>query len=351
METNSHPFIYPQKLHAGDKVAVLSPASGLPEIFPAVYEQGLQRLRDIFHLEPIEYPTTRKMNSAPQDRARDLHAAFADPEIKAIISSIGGEDQIKVLKYLDPKLLKANPKAFVGFSDNTNLHNFLWSLGLVSYHGGSIMLEFGRGGAMHPYTLEALQRALFEQGEFRLRPATSYTDENKDWHDPTSLSDEPEHFPSSGWTWRNAHTTVEGTLWGGNLEILNWNLRANKYIQPVENYAGTIFYFETSEELPSATEVYRILMCMGERGLLQQFSAVLVGRPKAWSFEHPHTPEEKERFTREQADAVIRALDEYHPGVPTIFNLDIGHTDPQLILPNGGQIRIDGEQQEIYVRF
>jgi hypothetical protein len=51
----------------------------------------------------------------------------------------------------------------------------------------------------------------------------------------------------------------------------------NKHIQPVEAYAGTVFYFETSEELPSATEVYRILMCMGERGLLQQFAVNFCG--------------------------------------------------------------------------
>jgi len=351
MSTTLNAFIYPPKLRPGDRVAILSPSSGLPEIYPAVFEQGLQRLRKFFQLELVEYPTTRKMHSSPQERARDIHAAFADPEIKAIICSIGGDDQIKVLKYLDPQLLKANPKAFFGFSDNTNLHNFLWNLGLVSYHGGSIMLQFGRGGTMHPYTLESLKHALFEQGEFEIHPAASYTDEDKDWNDPANLSREPELFPSSGWIWQNASTVVEGTLWGGNLEILDWNLRANKYIQPVEVYADTVFYFETSEELPSATEVYRILMCMGERGLLQQFAAVLAGRPKAWSFEHSHTPEEKAQFTREQAEAVTRALNEYHPGVPVVFNLDIGHTDPQLIMPNGGHIRIDSGRRKIFVRY
>ena len=103
--SNSDQFIYPSKANPGDKVAVLSPSRGLPEIYPAVYEQGLQRLREIFHLEPVEYPTTHKMHSSPQDRARDIHTAFADPEIKAVISSIGGDDQLKVLKYLDHLLL------------------------------------------------------------------------------------------------------------------------------------------------------------------------------------------------------------------------------------------------------
>jgi len=349
--SNSDQFIYPSKANPGDKVAVLSPSSGLPEMYPAVYEQGLQRLREIFHLEPVEYPTTRKMHSSPQDRARDIHTAFADPEIKAVISSIGGDDQLKVLKYLDPELLKTHPKAFFGYSDNTNLLNFLWNLGIVSYHGGSIMDRFGRSGAMHSYTLESLKRALFEQGEFEMYPSPTYTDEDKDWNDPANLSSQPELFSNSGWTWQNAETVVEGTLWGGNLEIVDWNLRANRYIQPVETYAGTIFYFETSEEMPSATEVYRILMCMGERGLLQQFAAILIGRPKAWFFTRPYTAEEKAQFTSEQAEAITRALNEYHPGVLVAFNLDIGHTDPQCILPNGGRVRIDGVQHKIYLTY
>jgi muramoyltetrapeptide carboxypeptidase LdcA involved in peptidoglycan recycling len=344
-------FVYPPKVQPGDKVAVISPSSGLPEIFPTAYEQGIQRLRNFFQLEPVEYPTTRKMHSSPQDRARDLHAAFADPQIKAIISSIGGDDQIKVLKYLDPELIKAHPKAFFGYSDNTNLHNFLWNQGIVSYHGGSIMVEFGRSGAMHPLTLQSLKRALFEHGEYELHPAPDFTDENLDWNDPTNLSRLPKLFSAPGWIWQHTQAIVEGTLWGGNLEILDWNLRANRYIQPLETYTGKIFYFETSEELPSATEVYRILMCMGERGLLQQFAAILVGRPKAWSFEHPHTTQEKATFVSEQAEAINRALSEYHPNVPAIFNLDIGHTDPQFIIPNGGQIKIDGIQRKISLLY
>ncbi|GCE10694.1 S66 family peptidase [Tengunoibacter tsumagoiensis] len=346
-----HSFTYPPKLRPGNKVAILSPSLGLPEVFPAVFEQGLQRLREFFQLEPVEYPTTRQLHSPPQDRARDLHAAFVDPEIKAIIASIGGDDQIKVLKYLDPELIKAHPKVFLGYSDNTNLHNFLWNLGLVSYHGGTIMVEFGRCGEMHPTTLESLKYALFERGAYQIRPASVYTDESLDWNNILSLSQHPTMFPAPGWIWHNADKHIEGTLWGGNLEILDWNLRANRYIQPVETYAGTIFYFETSEEMPSATEVYRILMCMGERGLLQQFAAVLIGRPKAWSFAHPHTAAEKATFTREWTEAVIKALSEYHPDVLAVFNLDIGHTDPQFVLPNGGQVRIDGFQKKISVIY
>ena len=141
-------FTYPPKPQPGDDVAILSPSSGLPGVFPAVYEQGLRRLRDEFELTPVQYPTTRVMGSSLEARAQDVHAAFADPAIKAIICSIGGEDEIKLLKYLDPAILRANPKPFLGYSDNTNLHLLLWNQGIVSYYGGSIMVQFGRGGRM-----------------------------------------------------------------------------------------------------------------------------------------------------------------------------------------------------------
>lgn len=158
--SNARKFVYPEKLQRGDKVAILSPSMGLPERFPRVYELGLKRLREAFGLIPVEYPTTRSMWTAAEERARDVHAAFVDPEIKGIICSIGGDYEIKMLKYLDPEIISANPKPFFGYSDNTNLHIFLWDLGLVSYYGGSIMVQFGRNGAMNEHTVESLKRVL-----------------------------------------------------------------------------------------------------------------------------------------------------------------------------------------------
>src|SRR4051812_19409397 len=88
----------------GDRIAVLSPSSGLPELFPAPYELGLARLEKDFGLVPVEYPSTRRMGASPQERAADLHAAFADPDIAAVIASIGGDDQLTVLPHLDREL-------------------------------------------------------------------------------------------------------------------------------------------------------------------------------------------------------------------------------------------------------
>jgi muramoyltetrapeptide carboxypeptidase LdcA involved in peptidoglycan recycling len=350
-EDRGRGFVYPEKLHPGDRVAVLSPSAGLPGLFPAVFEQGLRRLQEVFDLTPVEFPTTRRMNSPLEERARDVHAAFADTSIKGIITSIGGEDQIKLLKHLDPDLIGANPKPFFGYSDNTNLQLFLWNLEIVSYYGGAIMVQFGRGGGMDPYTVDSLRRALFERGEFEIAPAPEYTDEFGDWADPETLTRPPAMFPNAGWTWLNEGRIVEGVAWGGCLEIVDWQLLASRYILPNDVYDGCILYMETSEEMPSATDVYRVLAGMGERGLLQRFPAVLIGRPQAWTLERPRTAEEKAKYTHAQEEAVRHALQEYHPEAIAVFNMDFGHTNPQCIIPSGGWIKVDGVEKRISVRY
>jgi muramoyltetrapeptide carboxypeptidase LdcA involved in peptidoglycan recycling len=342
---------YPEKPKPGDRVAVLSPAAALPAIFPAPFELGLRRLRDEFGLVPVEYPTTRKLGASPAERAADVNAAFADPGIAAILTSIGGEDQIKVLPHLDGDVLRANPKPFFGHSDNTNLHIYLWNLGIVSYYGGTVMTALGRGGAMNPHTEEALRAALFTHDEYELRPATAYNDVDRDWGDPANLETEPPMLPTDGWTWHGPDTIVTGRTWGGCLELIDWNLRAGRWLRSPEAYEGAILYLETSEEMPPASLVYRVLSGMGERGMLQRFAAVLVGRPKGWALDNRTTPEGKAAYVSAQREAVVTALDEYHPGVPVVLDVDFGHTDPQLVVPNGGEATVDPVARRVTVRY
>lgn len=106
------------------RVAVLSTSFAAPGMFPAVHEQAMQRLRAL-GFEPVEFPTTRQLGASPADRARYIAAAFADESLLAILASIGGDDQITVIPYLDAETIAAHPKPFLGYSDNTHLLNWL----------------------------------------------------------------------------------------------------------------------------------------------------------------------------------------------------------------------------------
>ncbi|AXE85113.1 S66 peptidase family protein [Streptomyces sp. Go-475] len=344
--------LYPPKPSPGDGIAVISASGGLPELLPLPYELGLERLREEYELEPVEYPTTRKTGSTPQERAADIHAAFADPDIKAVIASIGGDDQITVLPYLHRELIRANPKPFFGMSDNTNLLAFLRNSGIVAFHGGSVMGELGRPGAMHPQTADSLRAALFTPGPYELRPAERWRDIDRDWADPATFDAEPETRPGTGWAWVNPDRVVEGRTWGGCLEIVGWLLMADREIaRDLSEYEGGVLLLETSEEMPSATEVYRTLRNMGERGLLQRFPALLMGRPKTWFFNRPNRPEEAARYASDQREAVLRAMRDYAPDTLIVFDVDFGHTDPQLVIPYGGTVRVDGPDRRITVTY
>jgi len=311
----------------------------------------MDRLRTELGVVPVEYPTTRRVGAPPQDRAADLMAAFADPTIKAVLATIGGDDQITVLSHLDASLATANPKPYFGYSDNTNLLNWLWNLGIVGYHGGSTMVHLGRGGGLHPVSIRSLKSALFTTDEVEITPVDTFSEDEVNWAAPEALTTSGAMQPSDGWSWHNAAGEVTGRTWGGNLEILHWNLAAGRWIRPSADYAGCILLLETSEEMPSATEVYRMLRNMGERGLLAQFPAVVVGRPKASVWSSPKDPEERATFRADQRDAVLRALEAYNPSAMAVFGVDFGHTDPQWIIPYGGVMRIDGLRRMINVRY
>src|SRR6185295_11614851 len=120
--------------------------------------------------EPVEYPTTRELGASPADRAADLMAAYADPAIRAVLATIGGDDQITVLPHLDPEPFRADPKPFFGYSDNTNLSNWLWHHGVASYHGGSTMVHLGRGGGLHAVSADSLRAVLFHSGDVQVTP-------------------------------------------------------------------------------------------------------------------------------------------------------------------------------------
>ena len=184
-------LIPPPKLSPGDRVAVVSPSFAATAVFPAVHEQSMRRLRTDFGLEPVEYPTTRRLHAAPRDRAADLMAAFADPGIAGILATIGGDDQLTVLPFLDPDLVAANPKPFAGYSDNTNLLNWLWQAGLASWHGGSTMVHLGRGGGLHPVSATSLRAALFGRGDVVLAPAPTFSEDEQDWAEPSTLTSFP----------------------------------------------------------------------------------------------------------------------------------------------------------------
>lgn len=339
-----------QKLKNGDKVAILSPSFAAPGRWPHVYEFGLQRVREVFGLEPVEFPATKKLGASKEDRSKDLIDAFENPEIKAVITSLGGDDQITYIKNLPAEPFIKNSKPFFGYSDNTHFANFLWLNGIPSFYGGALFTQFAMQKRMDEYTTKYLKRAFFEDGEFEIEASDTYNDIGLSWDDSNNLEKERIYEANDGWFW-DGKQNVEGITWGGCVESIDELLRHGVQIPSLQDFENIVLFTETSEEVPSDAYVFRVYRALGERGILERVKAVLVGRPKAWEFDKPYTTEQKLEYRKNQRETILRAFRQYNKIAPVVQNLDFGHTDPQIPLPYGMPIRLDSMTKQIFVEF
>ncbi|HEY5221330.1 MAG TPA: S66 peptidase family protein [Candidatus Paceibacterota bacterium] len=346
------------KLRPGDKLAIVSPSFAAPGKWPHVYQLGLQRLRDIFQLEPVEFPATAKLGASKEERAKDLIAAFENKEIKAVIASLGGNDQVTYIKNLPPEPFIKNPKPFFGFSDNTHFENFLWLHGIPSYYGASLFTQFAMQGRMDPYTIEYLKHAFFDEGEFELRPSDTFNEMGLGWDDPGNLAKERVYEKNDGWYWDESvqngagvHVQTQGTTWGGCVESIDELLRHGVAIPSLTNFEDIVLIAETSEEIPSPDYVFRVFRALGERGILERMRALIVGRPKAWEFNKQTTPDERRAYREAMREKVLRVVRTYNKTIPVIQNFNIGHTDPQIAMPFGRIIKIDTTAKRVFAEF
>jgi len=328
------------KLSPGDRVAVLSPAFAAPAAGPAIHEQALRRLTEATGLVPVEFPTTRRLDATAADRAADVTAAFADPGIRAVLATIGGDDQITVIPHLDDRVLSANPKPFVGYSDNTNLLNHLWMLGVPGYYGGSTQVHLGAGPGIDDIHLASLRAALLDGGELELTEPGTSEDYGRAWDDPRALTEFGERAPTDPWVWAGPVRRVVGRTWGGCLEVLDQI-----------GIAGSILLLETSEELPPADWVGRWGRALGEAGILSTVAGVLVARPAASNFEVNPDAAGRARYREAQRDAVLSTIAAYNPDAVVCVGVPFGHTRPQWIVPYGGTMALDGVAQRVFADY
>lgn len=175
---------------------MVSPSFAAPAVAHAVHEQALERLAALTGLVPVELPTTRRLGASARDRADDLNAAFGDPGIRAVIATVGGEDQITVIPHLDATLVIADPKPFLGYSDNTNLLNWLWNSGVAGFYGGSTQVHIGPGPQVDPVHELSMRAALLDGGSLELTEPGESEDFGRDWGDPRALTEYGDREPT-----------------------------------------------------------------------------------------------------------------------------------------------------------
>lgn len=330
--------VKPERLRAGDVVAVVSPSWGGPAKFPATYEAGLDTLRSL-GLVVREYPAARAPAASVDERVRDLHAAFADKSIRAIVTSIGGDDSVRLLPKLDSRLLAGNPKIVLGFSDTCTLLVYLRSLGQVAFHGPSIMGGLAQAASYPGAFLDQFRSILFDATHaFEYLPFGLACDGYEDWSNPVNATRTKALVPDKGPRAIQGQGLRRGVLWGGCLEVLEM-VKGTPWWPRPEAWREAVVFIEGSEEAPPPELYSRVLRSWSAAGNLDQVAALLVGRARGYD------------DSRKQAldDALRRAIgiEANRPDMPIISNCDFGHTDPQWLLPMGCMVEVDADRHRI----
>jgi len=250
--------------------------------------------------------------AGPDDmRLRDLHTAFASPDVQGIFVARGGYGAARLLTALDYDLIRANPKVFAGYSDVTALHTVITQrCGFVTFHGPMPASDFYNGGG--PFTIEAFKRMVFAD------PNLPYTFRGGLLYNP------PNQTVTTIVPGRAA-----GPLTGGNLCLLAASIGTPYEIDT----RGRILFLEETGEDPYRVD--RMLLQLKQAGKLRQAAGIILGDFSTQTLETLNIPITELIATEKK---------------PTLAGLACGHTSPSLTLPLGHNVLLDATKQQVVLQ-
>lgn len=320
----------PAKLKAGDEVRVVSPAVSLgfiPREQRDLAEERWEELGLRISYSPNGEVLDRFDSSPVEARVSDLHGAFADPEVKGMLTTLGGYNSNQLLAHLDYDLIGANPKAFCGFSDITALATAIHArTGLVTYSGPHFTTLGMKRGV--EYTINHFERCVVRDGPLVVEPADHWSD------DPWYLDqDNRDLVPNPGYEVLN-EGEAEGRILGGNLGTLAL-LFGSSYMPGLE---GTVLLLEDDEEI-QPHHFDRTLQSLIHQPGFEGVRGMVLGRFQRAS-----------NMDLETLKEMLDAKPELSR-MPMIANASFGHTTPAFTFPIGGTGAIRAHAGDVKLRI
>jgi muramoyltetrapeptide carboxypeptidase len=301
-------LIYPPLLAKGDTIAIAAPAS--PPEKPRVIDAAIARLKKYgFRIKPGKFLRERDgyLAGSDEERAADINAAFADPEVKGIFCLRGGYGSCRILPQLDYAAIRANPKVFLGYSDITAMHlAILVKSGLITFHGSNA------SSAFEPANLASCEKMLMGIG-------------------PSDVLFQRDRVHRAIKT--IVPGRVRGKLIGGNFTCL-LRLIGTPW-QP--DFRGAILFLEDTGE--KAYRIDGMFTHLRLAGLLEQLGGLVLGQ-----FDYDSDRREQARI------AEVLPREAKRLGVPCVTGAPIGHFPAQIIVPQGVDAELDADAGRLSFR-
>ncbi len=248
-------------------------------------------------------------SSSVEERIQDLHEAFADKNVKMILTARGGSNCNQLLSYIDYDLIKNNPKIFMGYSDITALCNAIYAkTELVTYMATGFS-GFSKDLSID-YTIEYFQKCLMQNDEYQILPSKTWSDEwVKDENGNVKV------FENEGF-WSINNGTAQGKIIGGNINTLRL-LYGTDFMPKFDS--DTILFLEDDsdtvlEHMPA--ELDRNLQSLIHQPGFENIKGLVFGRFQTSA-----------KITREILTQILLSKKELK-NLPIIANVDFGTTSP-----------------------
>ena len=303
--------MYAKRLKKGDEIRVIAPSASLSYIKDDILQKSLEFLQSQGF--KISFGKNSKeidefYSSSIHSRLEDLHNAFLDKNVSAILTAKGGFNSNELLDKMDYDIISKNPKIFCGYSDITALLNAIYAkTGLITYHGphfSKFCIEENRD-----YTLDSFYNCISNNQDFEIKP---------------SIKSKSYSIIQKG--------KCQGSIIGGNLCTLNL-LQGTDYMPDIkdkilfiedDNIMGDFFPFEFKRNLQSLLQIKNA----------DKIKGIVFGR-----------------FTKDckmSEDLIEKIIkDKISPDIPVVYNVDFGHIMPMITFPIGGDIKIQALDNEL----
>ncbi|EXF77148.1 LD-carboxypeptidase [Colletotrichum fioriniae PJ7] len=394
------PPLVPKSLPTNAKIALISPSFRVNTLVPTALARSQTLLSSLgYTVTTIFFPQDEDLDpvlsagepipAGIRNRLAELRAAFADPTVDMVLCTVGGSTATELIPYLVAdldlqRLIRENPKIFVGYSDITVLH---WSLraltGLRTFYGPCAVSELGEAVTSTPASVSSFD---FSR-DHHLEQANKTEDDGylQDFHlahllqtlsTPTRTTTPipiprstyyalitPPYFlspstrtsttprtllPSPPWTWLRRAPRTQGRLFGGCLTVVA-RIQGIARISP-PTWKGRIMFLESSTaeaDMTKGNPLARIRSAFADlaaRGVFDEIAGLVVGRAYGYN-----TERERAEYAAVIQGLLCKGRLGASTSFPILMNVDIGHTAPIVTLPMDVLAILDSEKDEFSI--
>lgn len=322
------------KLNKGDKIGIFSPSSPITATSPVRFKRAKEYLeKKGFRI--VEGCLTGKQDSYRSgtilERADELNRLIRDPEVRCIMSTIGGMNSNSLLPYIDYEAFYRDPKIVVGYSDVTAILLAIYAkTGITTYYGPALVASFGEFPPFVDDTFRYFENLLVQDLDFPyVCPMPDvWTEEYLPWE----TQDRGKEGNENRWVTVRPGS-CKGRLIGGNLNTMT-GIWGSEYMPEI--LPGDILLLEDS--LKTAATIERSFSLLKVNGVLDRVSGIILGK---------HELFDDQDTGRKPYEILLEVLGDRR--IPILAEFDCCHTHPMLTMPIGAQIELDATKRLVLI--